>query len=294
MLVRCTPPKWNFGSIVNIAGQLHYLLVFSGITAAPASLTRSSFWKLYLPIDYNMNEDAWRNIWDFSQYFTNAGASTNVLLISKAPATMIVDYMFSNGYQTTASSTFAMPYLLFGTVFSLPATPITFSPSGELRQLVPLDYNFLTNFVTDWNHNLYACTAIPQSTIVLRGEVVSLGHQITVRRIRIQADNAPLQGPGVPNGAVQTASVTLASASGGMATTGTAPSTGVPNTGPNIPFVENGTIQTYYGNLETTGEMVQPTIQGVVANAGSPWASLPAFRIASLSMIGIDTTGTTQ
>jgi hypothetical protein len=158
-------------------------------------------------------------------------------------------------------------------------------PAGSLFHLVPYNYDFNSNPITNYVALLYAPVAMSSATIVFRGETLSLGHRIVTRRLRLQADNAPL--PSIVTGAQQQAIVTLV----GAGPTEITASPIINMQGNSAP--PGQAIRTYYGDAVLNSETIQPFLISHVSTT-SAWQTLCAFRIASASLIGNDATGTTQ
>jgi hypothetical protein len=53
-------------------------------------------------------------------------------------------------------------------------------------------------------------------------------------------------------------------------------------------------IQTFYGSVVLTDELVQASLLSVIIDPANPWNSLAMFRIATASLILVDATGSTQ
>jgi hypothetical protein len=243
-----------------------------------------------------MSDGSW-HFWDFMQYYQH------FVLVSPPENLSVVQADFK-GFSCPLSAqrvtfpalgptlvsftvaTHTTPRFLFFGGFSSYGTLIgSTGISGKLFQLVPLDYDFNTNPITNFVSLLYPPLSIGQPSIFFRGETLSLGHKISTRRLRIQADNAP--SPLIPAGP-QLAQVTFTGA--GQNSVAKAPTLQMQgNLAPvGLP------IQTYYGDAVLSDEMVQPSLVGQLPLQGAPWPSLPLFRIASASLIGIDATSTTQ
>ena len=181
---------WYFGSIVNIAGQLHYLLAFSAFKENNTG-SGTTFTYVDLVYDYNLSESAW-HLWDISAYFNKTGTPQPFSGFS-CPITQTQDINSSSGGLGGIPSQFGLQYLLVGVLTTLTTTAL----GGLLNQFVPFDYDFNSNPYV-YAAPAYTPQALPLTTIVFRAEVISLGHKISTRRLRIQADNAPI--PGTPGG----------------------------------------------------------------------------------------------
>ncbi len=285
---------WNFASIYNLNGQLHYLLTFSAYSASPPGSTTP--FATCLAYDLNMADGSW-HVWDFSQYWVfNPGFSTVAVVGFSCPLLKInqtTTTIVSGRYQSTA------PRFFMVGVFGGYGTYGSPSLNGESYVLVPYDYDYNSN---PYNSiaALYQPLILPSTTIVFRGETLSLGHKISVRRLRIQADNAPLTGtlaslPAGISGQQQQAQVTLSGADQNSTAQspvfnmqGDAPPTGQ-------------AIRTYYADVVLSDQTIQPSLTSVFQaslntfpNTASPWQTLCAFRIAGASLIGDDTKDTTQ
>lgn len=275
---------WNFASIYNLDGELHYLLTFNAYTTTPGSNPTAQNFTCY-GYDYNMVENSW-HFWDFSQYFQssasfvvpNAGFLCFSCPLVQSQLRLVIRYPFSPYSPNFAS---ALSFLLFGAYLSLGTiTGSTQTINGTIFQLVPVDYDYATNPVTNYVALLYQVLSLPSTKIVFRGEVVSLGHKLSIRNLRILADNAPVP----QSGTVQQAAVTFTGASGqqqispSISMQGNIAPTGLP-------------IRTYYGNSILQDEMVQPSLASVF-NSSEPWSTMCLFRLASASLLGIDYTGT--
>jgi len=272
---------WNFASIYNLDGQLHYLLTASGLTTNPSAIPTSNNTFAYA-YDLNMSDGSW-HFWDFSQYYQQSGAGAGFLGFS-CPLTLQSNGIIQVQHfpPTTGINVVAFPqFMLFGGFTSY--IQISGELTGTLLQLVPYDYDFNSKPITNYLALLYAPLSVPSTSIFFRGETLSLGHKISTRRLRIQADNAPM--PTLVANAQEQAIVKFYGANsyaqsptlnmqGNLAPTGLA-------------------IQTYYGDAILSDEMIQPSLMSVFS-ATAPWQTLCAFRIASASLIGIDATGSTQ
>jgi hypothetical protein len=180
-----TTGYWYFASIVNMAGQLHYLLAFSAFEEVKTG-SGTTFKYVALVYDYNLPENAW-HLWDSSLYFAQNGTAQPFKGFS-TPITQTQDINSSSGGIGGIPSQFGLQYLLAGTLTTLTTTAL----GGVLNQFVPLDYDFTTNPYGGYPQPAYVAQALPQTTIVFRAEIISLGHKVSTRRLRIQADNAPL------------------------------------------------------------------------------------------------------
>lgn len=279
--------SWFFASLVIIAGQLHYFLTFSAYTTTPAVQPTAQNYFTFI-YDYNLVEDAWHFV-DFASYYRQTQQGTGFIGIS-CP--------ILNAYITLAQKSVAAPptsivnVVYYPEFYMLPAftsygtlvAASGFLLSGQLFQLVPFDYDFATDWRTAFIAPLYPPLAVPQTTIVMRAETLAPGHKLSARRLRIQADNAPL--PTVVANARQLANVAFL----GSISRATAPTITMKGNAASD-FLA---MQTYYGDAVLSDEMIQPSMISPVVSVVNAWQSLAAFRISSLSMIGIDTKITTQ
>jgi hypothetical protein len=271
---------WNFSSIYDLDGQLHYFLTFSSYTVVPSNFPSTPVFTCY-GYDMNMADGSW-HVWDFSKYFqdTSAGPGFTGFSCPMYP----VKQTALNVVTLQISGVSSPRFLLFG-AYSNYGTIAAPSFNGAMLQFVPFDYDFNSNWIVPYVSALYPPLSVPSPTIVFRGETLSLGHRIATRRLRLQADNAPM--PTVQTGAQQQAQVTFTGA--GPTETKTSP-----------PFSMQGNqaptgqpIRTYYGDVIVNSETVQPSLTSVFQPTNA-WQTMCAFRIASASLIGNDATGTTQ
>lgn len=276
---------WNFCCIYNLDGQLHYLLTMSSVVAN-ASVTPTTLTTGCLAYDLNMSDGSW-HVWDFSQYYQSFHSEeTGTFPVQQAkfvgfscPPTPITPTLL---FSASSGGTITHPMFFTIGTFSSYGTFATPAFNGSVFTLVPFDYDFNSNPITTYVALLYPLACVPQSNIVFRGEVLSLGHKISVRRLRIQADNAPM-----PDAAGQQQAI--------------ATFTGETSNAISQPINMNGniaegglSIQTYYGDAVLSDETIQPSLTALLPQSGPPWGALAAFRIASASLIGNDATGTTQ
>jgi hypothetical protein len=280
---------WYFSSIVNVAGQLHYLIAFSSLTLTPALALQTSA----VVYDYNISENAW-HLWDMTKYLQQNGAGNSCLGFS-CPIVSAADVSGGAYSGGTVSAAVASRYFLFGALTGY-GTPSALSFSGAVNQFVFWDYDFASNWIAAPFNILYAPLAMPNTTINFRAEVGTLGHKLTVRRLRIQADNAPL--PSFSAGSQQQATVTFTGALAGNVQS--KPLAWTQTSGQTVLYMQGNTapiaapIQTYYGDPVVSDEMVQPSLSSLVADPANPWNSLPAFRIATASLVWEDPKSTTQ
>lgn len=274
-------PSWNFASIYNLDGQLHYVLTLSAYTTNPGAPTQQN--TTCLAYDLNMSDGSW-HVWDFAQYYRQSSSGAGFMGFS-CPITQ-AKVVFGDGSTSPTVNLAAYPsFLLFGSYTSYGSLSGSTGTTGIMSQLVPFDYDFNSNPITNFVSLLYAPVALPSSTIIFRGETLSLGHKISTRRMRLQSDNAPL--PTVVANAQQQSQVTFTGA--GQNSSAQSP---VINMQGNL--APTGlAIQTYYGDAVLSDEMIQPSLASVFSSTAA-WQTLCAFRIASASLIGLDATGTSQ
>jgi hypothetical protein len=282
-------PSWYFASIICYSGELHYLLCFSSYTLANAAAGQTPT-PASLVYDYNIAENAW-HVWDLQQYLQVGGSGQPFLFLS-TPITQVSEVFTGTG--GVAPQIDNAEYFLFG-AFTAWGPVLEPAPSGQLFQIVPFNYDFASNPITPYIAALYQPLSVPKTTIVLRGEVISLGHKVSTRRLRVQADNAPM--PTVGTGAQQQATVTF---TGMIEGAQNAKLAWTDKNGKVQPYMQGNypaiglPIQTYYGSLILSDEMVQPSVASFVADPSNPWQSMAAFRIATMSLILVDATSTTQ
>lgn len=257
---------WYFSSIISIAGQLHYLLVFNAQTEPLPSTTTSYVCRVY---DYNINEQSW-NVWDFSQYITQAGAGVGFNTLS-TPITFCGD-SFNVNDGAAVNVLLQVRYFLFGAISSTGPT------SGKLFLIIPVDYDVNTIPYTNYTSNVYAPRAMPIPLIKFRGEVVQLGHLVSMRRLRIQSQNAPF--PQVIAGYQGQVKVTLTGPTNGSQTSQA------------VNMNATSLMQTAYGDVRLADEMIQASIAPVIT-VGNVWKNLPLLRISTVSVIATDTKGAT-
>lgn len=285
---------WYLSSIIEIAGQLHYLLSFN----SPQLDTTINADFVNVMYDYNISEQSW-NLWNLREYAQQSNVSSPGFAFFTTP---IVQIQTANNAAVSlgspVSAILGATFYLFGGMTSVGVINSgNFNPTGQVFQVVPFDYDFATNPFTPAITAVFTPQCLPQTTIFFRGEVISLGHKISTRRLRIQADNAPL--PTTLAGSQQKAQVTFY----GM---GFNPQTGVQLTQP-APVLnmqgnaatKGAAIQTYYGDAVLSDEIIQAAISPVIHPGSfgspiSPWLYLWFPRLATVSLIGIDTTSTTQ
>lgn len=269
---------WYFASIVNIAGQLHYLLAFSAWILNQVG--GAGVQQIAYVYDYNVSENSW-HFWDTHQAGgPNGGLSVQLFSCPIVQIKMISFFTLVGPPNTQL--TIAPRFLLVGS-FAM-ESQTAFLPEGFMIQFVPFDYDAISNPINPYIAALYPVQSILITNIVFRGEVISAGHKITNRRLRLQVNNAP--SPNLVALAGQQAVVTFT----GISTS---------QVSPVIPMQGNAAytgapIQTCYGDCKLSDEIIQaslaPTLfsTGLITNQPSAM-----FRLASVSMVGNDTTGTT-
>lgn len=289
---------WYYSSVAEVSGQIHYLTAFTAYTINPASGNATPTFTA-LVYDFNLSEQAWHT-WDMSAYFKTGGGNLPFIGFS-CPIVQVREhnYFLFDSFNGTIVMVETNFYLCGGysTYNRVDGSIHTIAPAGGLFNFVPNDYDFLTNPITSYVALMYPPLALPQSTINFRNESLPLGHKITTRSVRMQAANAPL--PTVVAGAQQRATVqALGSVSASQIVE--AGTRRAPNLGPNIiPFGMQGnaaptgnfTLQTYYGDAVLTDEMVSIVLSGKINDAANPWQSLPALRLAAVSLIANDPEG---
>jgi len=278
--------SWYFASIVHISGELHYFLTFTAalVSEVPGDVECRVY-------DLNIRDGSW-HLWDINNYLAIDGSFPATIGFS-CP---IVQTKDSGGIVLVNGVPQTLAYVLFENIlfggYTTYGTPTVFGPAGVLNQLVPFDYDISSSLITAYNSPIYPPLYVPQTTVRFRGEVVSPGHKQTMRRLRIQADNAPL--PTVQAGAQQQAQVSMAGP-----TIDPQSNVGVTSKSPLLPMAGNKPatglpIVTYYSDGVLTDEMVQASISSPVLDSANPWKSLAMFRIANVDIIGVDPRGTTQ
>jgi hypothetical protein len=264
---------WHYASLVSIQGQLHYLLTFS----CPLRTGSTNTSPLCFVYDFNVAEQSW-HIWDLSQYYiaTTPNAQSVALFSCPILAMRPVIQVLLTGGTTN---------LISPLIFLVGTIPQGSATNQPVMMFVPLDYGPDSDPTqTFFTSSLFVPQALPATTIKTRAEIVSLGHRVTGRRLRIQSDN-----PNLPSGASppaypqQKAQIVFA----GTQNTSSSPNVNIP-TAPT-----NGALhmQTWYGDSTLSEEMVQATINPVVDPA-VPWQNMPMFRISTISLVGVDTKGT--
>lgn len=285
-----SPSVWYFSSIINIDGQLHYLLTFSAYTLPNGSAAQTPT-ATSLVYDFNFSENAW-HLWDFQKYLQQGGAG-QAFLFPSCPI-VAVSESYSQVGGTAAQYNVSGLHVLMG-MFTSYAPVANPNPQGQIFQLVPWSYDFASDPITPYVASIYPVASIPNTTITMRAEVISLGHKISIRRLRVQADNAPL--PSFAAGSQQQA---LAVFTGMIEGTLSAVLAWTDANSKIQPYMQGNypsqgaAIQTYYGSVTLSDEMIQPSLATVIADPSNPWNSMPAFRIATMSLIMLDAGATTQ
>jgi hypothetical protein len=284
---------WMFGSVVNMAGQLHYLISLSAYALDPTtSLAAQSFTAIVY--DFNVSEAAW-HIWDMSQYLNSNGIGQEVIAFTTPIVNVVVAVQGTliTSAPATIPSMVTVPFLAFGGVNSF-GTIGSYSVTGLSWQFVPFDYDFNSNPYTSFiSPSYYPPISLPQSTLVFRGEVIGIGKRNVQRRLLVQADNAPTPGitlplpPAAPH--QQQATVTF---QGSFANSSvSSPLNWSQGSNPTVPYMQGNyaplglPIQTYYADLLLTDEMIQASIAATITQPVEPWTSLPMFRISTVMLL---------
>lgn len=304
---------WMFGSIVNFSGQLHYLISLSSYTFSTGSPTQQQ--NTAFVYDYNISENAW-HFWDMAQYATGGFlAQLNSSPIVAFSSPIIGNQVSIQGALVHAPSniptTLTFPFFSFGAfTAAIPSynygfgTISSYQLTGSLFLMVPFDYNFKSNPYNGAVSGYFLPIAIPKTTLTFRGEILSIGHRTVNRRLRVQADNAPMPSvatvPSIQVGSQQQAQATFTGSLPNNSVTsflawtqGAGPSQPVPYMQGNYP-PQGAPMQTYYADMVLEDEMIQTSIQSFINDTTNPWNSLPAFRLSSVSLITMDPKSTTQ
>lgn len=287
--------SWYFASIINVSGQLHYLLQFSAyFNSNPQGFNQTFMAVLY---DFNLSENAW-HITNLGSYQTSGGGSPGILSFTCPifQSTELQGYFAITG--SNAVPVYAPQFIFVGYISNF-GTQASYQQSGSLSQLVYWDYDFNSNpIVNSFMVNLYKPLAIPVTTIVFRGDIISVGHRTSNRRLRVQADNAPM--PSFATGSQQQAKAFFTGSLPGNTSSGFLAWTQGAGPGQPTPYMQGNyqpqgaPMQTYYADMVLEDEMIQASIQSYINDASNPWNSLPAFRISSVSLITMDPKSTTQ
>ena len=268
---------WYYASIVTIAGQLHYVASFNAYAWKPLNGSSLTLSPVCYVFDYNISEGAW-HFWDLGQYQQIAASGAGFQVFTTPILDVTERFAYSFGPPGPENVIATNRYLLFGGITSLFPNPGTIA--GQLFQFVPFDYDVTTNpYIPYWS-SVYTALSVPVTTFKFRGEVVSLGHQISFRRVRFQGQMAPF--PGTFANQQQQVVVTLEGSS-----------TKPVSTSP-INVQANVKMTTYYGDAYLKDDMIQATVATAVGAAASPWATMTALRLSSVSVIVADEQGSTQ
>lgn len=286
-----TPGYWYFASIINIAGQLHYLLQFTSYSYRIVAAARVGIFQAIV-YDCNLAEgNAW-HVWDQSAY---GAVTTTPFNGFSCPILQTTDSFAVTGRSSTPTQ-LTFNFLLIGGISGFGTLP-SYTLSGQIFQYVPLSYDFASSPFNTFVAALFSPLAVASTTITFRAEVGTLGHKLTVRRLRIQADNAP--NPLAVAGAEQQARVTF---TGQLNNSDTATLAWEQNenAGQPAPFMQGNDpplgmpIQTYYGDAEISDELVQPSLTVLPNDGTNSSAWVPMFRIATASLIWVDPKDTTS
>jgi hypothetical protein len=173
------------------------------------------------------------------------------------------------------------------------------APQGNAAQFIEWDYDWATNPITSAVSALYVPWAIPKSTLTFRGEILTLGKRTSNRRLRVQADNAPMPSLPLlflsPGPQQQAVGVFTGALQGNVVSSflnwnqGSGPAAAVPWMQGNYQPL-GLPMQSYYADMVLTDEMIQASIVSWVDNPLAPWNSLPALRISSVSLVTMDPT----
>jgi len=270
-------PYYYYGSIVEIAGELHYLLTFSWNSFGNIlSVSSAAGGYVY---DLNMMDNAW-HVWDMSQYYEAGGGtwsrgfSTPIVQIKP-----IEQVLVSNGSPPPTDLVYqASPnYYLFGGF------------TKGMYQFIPVAYNnqTLPTVITNLLVNFYNIIDMPITTIVFRGETVKAGDKVTCRRIILQNDSVSLAylipAPYNPPTS-ELAYVTMLGSNQSL----TCPAVNL------FPKTTGSPIQTYYADGVLSDEMIQCSITtqtGTVTGGNGAFVPMATFRLTQVSFVGNDPTG---
>jgi hypothetical protein len=274
---------WVLGSVVNIAGQLHYLLSVNSFASTGANLGNPLTATCNV-FDYNVSEDAWHE-WDFTKYYTSSTNAAGFFLMTTPPEDTVEVFTYNGSSNLRNPVVVKLRYLLFGGIQVLavpnPGAGSQTAPTGALFQLVSLDYDANDNPypVGGYWSNYYQPLSAPAPTIKFRGENVALGHPVAQRRLRIQSTNAPFF-------------ATVASYQGQVNVTFSGSQQGSQTTPVPVNLGTPTVIENDYADVRLLDQMVQASIVPVITG-GTPWKNLPLLRLATVSMVGMDPRGTT-
>lgn len=276
---------WYYGSVVNVSGQLHYLLTFSSYVETATSGQAFNA----IIYDYNISENAW-HFTNLNSYLTVAGASGTVLAFS-------CPILQGSEINDSGSTNWNPSFILCGYISNF-GTLLTYAQTGTVGQLVFWDYNFNSNPYNSMCGPLYPPLAMPNTKIVFRGEVIAVGKRNTERRLLIQADNAPL--PFTPTLPTQQQQAT-ATLNGSFAeSTKTSAINWTQGGGKTNPYMQGNypplglPIQTYYADFVLSDEMIQASISSNIVDTANPWNSMCAFRLTTAMLVLDSTKGTIQ
>ena len=294
------PWYWHFGSIVTVAGEQHYLLTFSAMT-----LTTDGNYGVNVTAfvyDYNVTEGCWHQ-WDLQKYIQQNGNASSLVGFS-CPIYQCNEQIevFAVPPSNPTFGSLGNDFILVG-AFNSYGTTGAFQPTGIPAQFVFYDYDFNSQWIT-LQSLLYPPLEIPITTITFRAEILALGHKLISRRVRLQADNAPIVPSAyiktLKSGAQQQARCTWVGTLPGNTVTATVnwtrasgPVAAVPYMQGNYP-PEGSAIQTYYADMVLNDEMIQTSLLSFIDDPLNPWNSLPAFRLCSVSLLATDPKGSTQ
>ena len=262
-----TPYTYHFfASFVVMGGQLHYLLNYSWSYNNQFAPEIAAGAYVY---DLNVGEQSW-HLWDLTQYVPQAsgdstftGFTTPIVQVYEVDAVTITGGFFYS---------YAPVFILCGgTSVGETLNPVfQFIP---LRSTTAIWQQIYAQVLAP----LYPTIEMPQTTLVFRGETVSSGHKITLRRVRIQADN-------VANVvSQQTSQIAQVKAQGENQSILSPPVNLTPK-------ATGAPIQTYYADAVLSDEVVQVSI---TTPSTAYWAQLCTFRLAHVSFIGVDPSGST-
>jgi hypothetical protein len=285
---------WYYASIVNVSGQLHYLLTFSSYKESSTG-TQQYNAAIY---DCNLSENAW-HFDNLNSYVTVSGTVGTALAFSCPifQASELQGY-FSIFLGSTVIANFAPEFILCGYISNF-GSLAAFSQTGTVGQLVFWDYNFNSNlYSSSMCGPLYPPLAMPPTTIVFRGEVIAIGKRNTERRLLIQADNAPL--PFTPTLPVQQQQATVTMQGSFAESVKTSALNWTQGGGKTQPYMQGNyaplglPIQTYYADMVLSDEMIQASITSNIVDSANPWNSMCAFRLTTAMLVLDSTKGTIQ
>jgi len=256
-------------SIVEISGELHYLLVMTWIPNTTFGIEVQPGSYVY---DLNIADQTW-NFWDLTQYFAATSTSPVFTTITSPIVQVKQVEVVATASSPSGFCVYSPTFYLFGAQVSGSLTPIgQFIPAAYNNGNVSLVYSQVLS-------PLYSIIEIPKTTLVFRGETISAGHKITWRRMRLQNDGVSLVSQ-----TSQLVNTTMIGSNQQLV----APNVNV------YPKNTGAPIQTYYADGNLSDEMIQCNMTTTVGAIGAQWASMATFRFTHVSFIGIDSTGTTQ